>query len=204
MRLSKARKEIVTSVMKDTIFDAADSVLERHGVGGMTMDRVAATAGMTAGSLYNYFRNKDELLQCVYARLVEPFIQLLEEVAATDLTAPQKLEKIIHQGLERSFQQRCFIRLLAESEQESYVRREVRPRVLQILTRIFEQGVREGSFRPHNPVHTARMFKGCYVGLFDMQAEGASEEAVREYVEVLVSVLRNEFSLPIDPSLVSA
>jgi AcrR family transcriptional regulator len=196
MRLSKARKEIVNTVMKDTIFEAAGSVLELHGVGGMTMDRVATSAGLAAGSLYNYFRNKEEMLQFVYARLVEPFFELFEKIAASEHSAPEKLEMIVRMGLERSIQERGLIRLLVESGQDLHIRGQVRPRALRILTDIFAQGIREGSFRPHNPAHTARMFHGCYAGLFDLQAEGAPPDDVQEYVEDLIGAAAAALAIP--------
>ena len=67
MRMSKARKACVSAMMKDTIFEAATSVLEQHGVGGMTMEGVATTAELGTASLYTYFREQDELLQFIYA-----------------------------------------------------------------------------------------------------------------------------------------
>jgi AcrR family transcriptional regulator len=187
MRLSKARKEIVDRVMKETIGDAAGSVLERHGLCGVTMDRVASTAGLAAGSLYNYFRNKEDLLQFIYARLVEPFFQLLEEIAAADCPASEKLEKIVRMGLEHSNRERGLIRLLVESGEDLRIRSKLRPRALRIYAGIFSQGIREGSFPPHNAAHSARMFHGCYAGLFDLQAGGAPPEDVQEYVEYLVA-----------------
>ena len=54
-KLSATRKELLTTMMKEAIFEAATSVLCAHGVSGMTMDRVAAAAGLAKGSLYNYF-----------------------------------------------------------------------------------------------------------------------------------------------------
>jgi AcrR family transcriptional regulator len=195
MRLSKTRKEIVTAVMKDSICQAAGSVLEQHGIGGMTMDRVATTAGLTAGSLYNYFRNKEDLLQFIYARLVEPFFQTLEEIAKAPLTAPQKLEKIVRYGLERCVQERCVIRLLVDSGEERQVRTRARPRAMRIFTEIFAQGICERSFPPHNPAHTGRMFNGCFAGLFDLQVEGAAREEMQEYAETLIAAARSAFSL---------
>jgi len=196
MRLSKARKEIVNRVMKDTICEAAGSVLERHGVCGITMDRVASTAGMAAGNLYNYFRNKEDLLQFIYARLVEPFFQTLEEIAASEQSAPEKMEKIVRAGLERSNQERGLIRLLVESGQDLRIRSKVRPRALRMFAEIFSQGIREGSFRPHNPAHSARMFHGSFAGLFDLQAEGAAAEDVQEYVEGLVAAASVAMAIP--------
>lgn len=195
MRLSKARKDIITAMMKDTILDAADSVLEKHGAGGITMDRVATTAGLATGSLYNYFQDKEELLQFVYARLVEPFFQAIEAIAAGDKRAPQKLENILRVTMERRAQHRGVIRLLAETDQQHTVRRNARPRFLQILAAIFAQGIEEGSFRRLNPAHTGRMYLGCFAELFEMQADGASDEEVRDYVEVLIDATVHGFSI---------
>jgi len=195
MRLSKARKEIVTAVMKDTICDAAESVLEQHGIGGITMDRVAATAGLTAGSLYNYFRNKEELLRLIIARLVEPFFKSMEEIAHATLTAPDKLEKIIRVGWQQCTEERGLIRLLVDSGQDREVRSQARPRALQIFAEIFAQGIRDGSFPPHNPAHSSRIFHGGMAGLFDLQVEGTPSSDVKEYVETLIVAARNAFSI---------
>jgi AcrR family transcriptional regulator len=195
MRLSKARREFVTAMMKDTIFEAADSVLEQHGVGGITMDRVATTAGLATGSLYNYFQDKDDLLQFIYARLVEPFFQAIEEIAAGNLPAPRKLEKILRTALEHSAKHKGVIRLLAETDQDHKVRKSTRPRFLRLLTSLFEHGIKEGSFRPHNPAHTGHMFLGSLSELFELQADGASNEEVSEYVGSLIDAVLNGFSI---------
>ncbi len=195
MRLSKARKELVTAMMKDTIFEAAGSVLEQHGVHGITMDRVANVAGMAKGSLYNYFHDKDDLLQFIYARLVEPFFQAIEEIAADQLPAPKKLEKILRTALERSGRHKAIIRLLMETGQEHEVRKSMRPRILRIFSDIFERGILEGSFRPHNVAHTARMFLGCFGELFELQASDASDEEIDGYVEVLIDATQHGFSI---------
>ena len=53
------------------------------------MDSVAATAGLAKGSLYNYFQDKDKLVRFLYAQLVEPFFQVIEEIADGDLPASE-------------------------------------------------------------------------------------------------------------------
>jgi AcrR family transcriptional regulator len=195
MRLSEARKQIVTAMMRDTIYEAAGSVLQQHGVGGMTMDRVATVAGLAKGSLYNYFHDKDELLQFIFTKLIEPFLQTMKEIAAEDLPAPRKLEKILHTALTRSFENKGIIRLLATTDQESEVRKTVRPQMLKIVSGIFEQGIRDGDFRPHNASHTARMFLGAFAELFEMQTDNASDEEMNEYAAVLSDAVLNGFSI---------
>src|SRR5512133_3640383 len=77
--------------MKEALFEAAVAVLSEHGVDGMTMDRVASAASVAKGSLYRYFRSKRELLEFVYAKMVDPVFRGLEEMAATERPATEKL-----------------------------------------------------------------------------------------------------------------
>ena len=163
MRLSKARNEFVTAMMKDTIFEAADSVLQQHGVGGITMDRVATTAGLAKASLYNYFEDKDDLLRFVYARLVEPFFPAMEDIAYGDLPAPRKLEKMLGMALEHSEKHKGVIRLLAELGQETQRDQErYSPAFLQLLTSIFEQESRKEHF-----VRIIRCIRpACFSGVY--------------------------------------
>lgn len=195
MRLTKARKELVTAMMRDTIFEAAGSVLERHGVNGITMDRVATTAGLATGSLYNYFRDKDELLAFIYGRLVEPFLETIERIAEAELAATQKLEKILGTTLERSAAHKGIIRLLAEAGQDSQIRRRSRPCLLRILTSVFEQGIAEGCFRPHNASQSGHMVLGCLAELFELQASETPETEAREYVDALIAAICHGFTI---------
>ena len=183
MRMSKARKACVSAMMKDTIFEAATSVLEQHGVGGMTMDRVATTAELGTASLYTYFRDKDELLQFIYARLVDPFFQAIEEIVSADLPAPQKLERILRAALERSHQHKGLIRLVAESNQESHVKRRVRPRMPAGFHRRFRAG-NPGRLIPSprsraNGPHASRLFFGVVRDAGGWGLEGCRESLRR-------------------------
>jgi AcrR family transcriptional regulator len=56
---------------RDVIIEAALRVLDREGVDGLSMHRVARELGTGAASLYWHVRNKDELLQLLSERLAE-------------------------------------------------------------------------------------------------------------------------------------
>ena len=198
MRLSKARKACVTTMMKDTIFEAASSLLEQHGSDAITMNQVATKVGFATASLYNYFQDKDDLLHFCYSRLVEPCLQAIGEVAGTDLPAPRKLERILRTALEYAVKHKGLIRLLAGMDYDSKIRKDTRPRLLQILTTIFQRGIEEGSFRLHDPTHTGRMFLGCLLEVFDLQAGGASTEEVNSFAETLTDATLNGFSIRAD------
>ena len=64
-RLTAIRKQALDEMMKNALFEASVAVLSEHGAEGMTMDRVALAASMAKGSLYRYFRSKQELLESI-------------------------------------------------------------------------------------------------------------------------------------------
>jgi len=54
--------------MVERIVDAGRQVLVRDGYGRFATNRVAGEAGISPGSLYQYFRDKDELLTVILER----------------------------------------------------------------------------------------------------------------------------------------
>jgi AcrR family transcriptional regulator len=55
----------------DTILEATARVLVKHGFDGLTTNAVSAAAGVSIGSLYQYFPNKQALVSALIDRLVE-------------------------------------------------------------------------------------------------------------------------------------
>lgn len=53
------------------MLDAAEVVLEKRGVEGTTLARVARQAGITPSNVYRRFRNKDALLAAVFDRFTD-------------------------------------------------------------------------------------------------------------------------------------
>ncbi|MEO3871500.1 TetR/AcrR family transcriptional regulator [Nonomuraea sp. B12E4] len=53
------------------ILDAAEAMITEVGFPDLTTNQVAARAGMSPGSLYQFFRNKDEILDGLVARYTD-------------------------------------------------------------------------------------------------------------------------------------
>jgi AcrR family transcriptional regulator len=188
-KLSEKRKEMLTVLMKEAIYDATISVLREHGVNGMTMDRVAAAANLAKGSLYNYFRDKQDLLRFVYGKIVDPISLAIDETAASSSSAPQKLETILRTLFEHLGQHRGVLSLLLRDEP---TRATVEPRkqsgrakALTHFIEIFSQGVAEGSFRELDTVLAGRMFLGAISEIFQQQLDGPHREVNNIIEEVL-------------------
>ena len=101
---AEKRKAVWEETMKASIYNATVSVLTKHGVDGLRMDRVADAAEVATGTLYNYFKNKEELLLHVVMTIFEPFHRRLIEIRDGNL-APQKKLSHYFRSILRSFEE---------------------------------------------------------------------------------------------------
>ena len=106
-KLSEKKKAAVETMMKDAIFEAALAILVKHGLDGLTMDRVAEAAEMAKGTLYNYFADKQTLQVYIFGRVSESCCQQLATIRLSQASASEKLSglvKILFQGFEKNRQ----------------------------------------------------------------------------------------------------
>lgn len=62
---------------KEAIFQAMLELISKHGFHSSPMSEVAKQANVAAGTIYHYFKSKDELICALYMRLRERFIENL-------------------------------------------------------------------------------------------------------------------------------
>lgn len=74
--------------MVERVLDAATRVLGEHGYAQMSTNRVAEEAGVSIGSLYRYFRHKDELIAELQARASAGIVEELTTAMVDATTLP--------------------------------------------------------------------------------------------------------------------
>lgn len=79
------------------ILDAAAQVFERHGYALATTNRIAERAGISIGSLYQYFPNKDAILVALTERHLQEGYERIAPMLLEFLADPPPVES----GLER-------------------------------------------------------------------------------------------------------
>jgi len=60
--MSRARTRPTRDDTRDKLFEAAARVFEDDGIGGASIEAIAAAAGFTRGAFYSNFKSKDELI----------------------------------------------------------------------------------------------------------------------------------------------
>lgn len=191
-RLSKTRQNLLTTLMKDAIYDAVISVLAEHGVEGMTMDRVAATANVAKGSLYNYFHSKQELLQFVLTKTVTPIHEAVDEILVSELPPAKKLEAILHAVCGYVAKHQGVFNLLLKNE-TAWVLVQPTDRTLRAVAigqfaTVFREGIEQGVFRPFDPVQLGEMLLGAMTEIWDRSLASNPSERMDSTIETLLGV----------------
>lgn len=79
---------------RQQILDAATRVFASRGYHGARVSDIAREAGIAYGLVYHYFRNKDEILDTIFAERWGAFVAVVDGVAAGPQPASEKLRQL--------------------------------------------------------------------------------------------------------------
>ncbi|HEV8354532.1 MAG TPA: TetR/AcrR family transcriptional regulator [bacterium] len=138
------------------ILEAASKVFARRGFHRATIAEIAKTARLSEGSIYNYFRSKEDLLVNIPHQLLQPVLMpLLERMPVPDTVAEAEelLTVLTTAMVERVRANAKFLKVflsalptLSAEAKEEYVK--VLPiYAAELLERFLREGMRRGLFR---------------------------------------------------------
>jgi len=84
MNLKEKKKQQVEQMMREEICNAIRSLMRQMSYKDMKVEDIAREAGVSKGTLYNYFSSKEDLVKCFLDEKVELYEQELEQLLATD------------------------------------------------------------------------------------------------------------------------
>jgi AcrR family transcriptional regulator len=148
MMSREALRERQRQVREDAILDAADELLSEQGYAEMSMDELAARAGVSKATLYQHFPSKEDL---VVAGLVRAMRRGAAAIDAADPSLPaiKRLELMIRRGLERKATCMFPMSEMMPGSLRHHPRLEdERCRMADKLTRMVEAAKAEGSIAP--------------------------------------------------------
>ena len=77
------------------IIDAAIIVIAENGYHQSQVSKIAKQAGVADGTIYLYFKNKEEILVSVFEEKMEIFAHNLKEIIQQEISSSEKLYKMI-------------------------------------------------------------------------------------------------------------
>lgn len=167
----KSRRAQWEHMTRDEIRDAVIKILSTEGASGLTMEHVAAEAGMAKATLYGYFQSKQQLLEWVREASLEPLRAQARALLEGELPPEEKLRRLVLLHLVYFDRNRGFFRVLLWERQTSLgdlKKRRTHDSFRKHLDRIAEMlraGAKAKVFKPIDEARTASMLMDAVISL---------------------------------------
>jgi len=193
------RKKALDAFTRQSILDAAVDLLTRDGIQGLTMDRVATEAGVAKGTLYVYFKNKEEILDAALDASFYPLVTESFALLESDLAPDKKLAEYSLCYVKFFDEHRDLIRVIffdrerSNSGKSHFTDSRYRTFVERVAD-VLDEGVRQGLFVPSDSMKIAAMFIEAHTGMVMQRIhEGISgdvEKDARQITDIFMEGLR--------------
>ena len=193
------RKKALETLTRQGIYDAVINLLIRDGIQGLTMERVAAEAGVAKGTLYIYFDSKEKLLEAAVDASFDPLIKELVVMLDGDLFPDGKLVEFTLCILRFFDERRDLIRVLlydrerGHSDKNHYADKRYQ-NLIQRLADVLTEGIRNGQFIPIDSTKVAAMFVEANMGMIMQRifdgTSGDVERDARQVTDIFMGGLR--------------
>lgn len=144
---------------KERIYASMVELMGKHGYHGVSVDEIAADAGVAKGTIYYHYKGKAEMMEALMIDRLSPLVDAFDTAAEQgSIDAEAALRNIIELELEFLINQRSFARLLiTELWREDRGWRnsliKLRTRLVSTIEQVLALGVEQGAFRVIQDIH---------------------------------------------------
>jgi AcrR family transcriptional regulator len=164
-----SRKEREYLAHREEILSAAEKVFAAKGFFPTTMSDIAREAEFGTGTLYKYFKSKEDLYFTLIDEKVEEINHLVKAELSQKTLAVERIKKVLELQFEFFEQNRDFLRIyISERNRFEWTVKddlgkgihEKMVTYIDILAGVMRQGVKEGEFKSMNPMDLAHALVG--------------------------------------------
>ncbi len=164
-----SRKEREYLAHREEILSAAEKVFAAKGFFPTTMSDIAREAEFGTGTLYKYFKSKEDLYFTLIDEKVGEINHLVKAELSQKTLAVERIKKVLGLQFEFFEQNRDFLRIyISERNRFEWTVKddlgkgihEKMVTYIDILAGVMRQGVKEGEFKSMNPLDLAHALVG--------------------------------------------
>jgi len=159
------KTQVVGEFRCRAIREAAMRVVSRKGLAKATVDDIAREAGVAKGTLYLYFRSRDEILERTIGATVDDLLDRLRRAAEGTGPFAETLERLLTAQFAFFDEHRDFFRLYFASGEYSEDRRLRQSRRYRLhidqLAALIRRGRRRGELKSPDPERAAIAIAGA-------------------------------------------
>ncbi|MFW6051927.1 MAG: TetR/AcrR family transcriptional regulator [Myxococcota bacterium] len=200
-RKRAAGREGAQKDKRERILKAAIRVFARKGFYATRVSEIAKAAGVADGTIYLYFKNKDDVLVSIFEDRIGQLNRILREEAAREGPVEDKIRRIVELQLGLLEEQRDLAEVVTVNLRQSsrLLKQYATPlfiEYLQVIADIIVEGQKQGVLRAEvNPRIAARALWGALDGLALTWAMGdpdpaALRKAAQQFAHVFLDGLK--------------
>ncbi len=193
---AEKQKELKERAARQAIYEATLQVIAQQQGEQLKMHDIADAAGIATGTLYNYFKNKVELLTFVDERLHGIILNKIERVTDSALSPDEKLKSVAHEIFKFCKEHHIVFDLAEKFGVKAKIPKSRKQDGLNqarsCIARILSEGIARQQFRKIDPAPTAKYFFSTIIGMIEIQSwlqDYEMEKDVDELTEFFLSYL---------------
>ncbi|MEW6616510.1 MAG: TetR/AcrR family transcriptional regulator [Thermodesulfobacteriota bacterium] len=205
------RKEKEKQKRRQDIINAACEVISEKGLGKATVDDVSERVELAKGTIYLYFKTKEELFMSIFIKGLDNLLDKYRETADLDLKPAEMLDRLALSYYRYYKEDINYIKTSAYLLHEDIMDKippelsdEINRKAgmaLKILRGVIQKGIDQGDFIEVDPRHIARILWGLSIGIvqttvmrvhLNVPEDDVSELLVSTFNLVKRGLLRNQ------------
>ena len=156
------KKELLDNMLKQEIVTTVLDLISREQP--VTMDGIAAQCGVAKGTLYNYFKNKKELINYVHQTIMIPKLEKNRAILESEKPSSAKLQDFVDSVYNLHEAYPLYFQFVQSQRTRSEIGREKFEIVIHPLVSLCKEGSRQGVFVDLDPLVMASMIFGTVIG----------------------------------------
>jgi TetR/AcrR family fatty acid metabolism transcriptional regulator len=192
-------KEVIRDFRRDQVIEVARRLFGERGTTDVSMDDIAAAAGVARSTVYVYFANREELLRACLKGMHNQLLEAIAETWEEDSEPLHRLQRLIEEMLARIDENPAFFRLAlvaqgTVSQGAEAVGAElalIGLNIARIIRDLYLEGEAAGLFRSIDPDRaTALIGQQIYGAMSVRAAEPVPDDRVGVAEEISLFIVR--------------
>ena len=162
MNSPTTRKEMMNRLLKGQVVKTVLMMIQEGS--SITMDQVAARCGVSKGTLYNYFKNKKDLLNYVHEAVIIPIKKESQKIFEKDIPPMEKIYCFVDNVFNFQKEYPLYFKFIQSQRSAAEAVTERMDTIIIPLVNVCLEGMRSGQFMDVDPYVMAAMIFGTVVG----------------------------------------
>ena len=203
---TKDRREQERENRRQVILDAAEAIMQANGIHGLNVDLIAHETQLAKGTIYLYFKSKEEILATLTLKARNLLFQAFKEAVSKHDSPIEQLKSVVYANYQFYQENPLLTDLVSLYEANSQLvetaeLQDTSDNITKMIVEIVQKAKDNGTLNPNiNPLHFTVCLWGMTIGMnqlmkvrgkiFQENLNISEQDLLESYVHFLDSGLR--------------